>query len=308
MNRLKAYRSFVLVTLFVTLSHSVVMAQLRVQFTQYMFNGLVINPAYAGADDALSLTLVQRRQWAGVENAPSTQTLSAHTLFYRKNVGVGMVIMNDRVGVHRNLNILTNYAYHVHVGDESVVSFGLQAGMKSIRSDYASLGPVNNDPKVSNAYVSETFFDAGTGIYFRSPKIHAGFSALELFPKTVSLNDTVAATLSRAHYFIFSKYTMPFGQHVHLEPSLLLKCLPGTPVSFDVNLNALYRKVLVLGVSYRKKESVDLLLKAQMTAQLQFGYSYDHPVGEVARFATGSHEFMVQYLFRYVTKNVSSPR
>src|SRR6187402_14633 len=90
-------------------------AQQKVQFTQYMFNGLVINPAYAGADEALSLTFIQRSQWTGVENAPNTQTLSGHTLFKKKQVGLGITLVNDRIGVHQNINALTSYAYHIRV-------------------------------------------------------------------------------------------------------------------------------------------------------------------------------------------------
>jgi type IX secretion system PorP/SprF family membrane protein len=135
-------------------------AQQKMQFTQYMFNGLVINPAYAGADEALSLTFIHRSQWAGVENAPQTQTLSAHTLFKRKHFGLGLTIVNDKIGVHKNLSILSNYAYHLRTGKKSALSFGLQAGMNNQKSDYTSLLTAgNNDPKLYNPVLTETFFN-----------------------------------------------------------------------------------------------------------------------------------------------------
>lgn len=284
------------------------MAQQKPQFTQYMFDALVINPAYAGADEALSLMFIDRRQWVGVERAPSTQTFLAHTLFMKKHFGLGLNVTYDKIGVHKNFSALTDYAYHLKVGEESYLSMGIQAGIHNIKSDYASLSNGANDPKVYNANVSETFFDFGMGIYFRSPRFYAGFSAPELLPQKISLNDTTSFSLSNTNYFLFSKYRISVSEKIDVVPGVLLKYLPDLPLSFDVNLNMVYRKALTLGFSYRKSESVDFLLKAQVTPQLQFGYSYDHPVGYVSRLSNGSHEIMVHYLFRYVQAQVPSPR
>jgi type IX secretion system PorP/SprF family membrane protein len=300
--------SFAIFMLLLTSSWPAV-AQQKVQFTQYMFNGLVINPAYAGADEALSLTLVQRSQWTGVDSAPTTQTLAAHTLFAKKHVGLGITIVNDKIGVHKNLTALTNYAYHIQTGEKSYLSFGLQAGIHNQKSDYASLaGGANNDPKIANAYLSNTFLDFGMGVYFRSPKLIVGLSAPELIPEHITLNDSVRIRLSKVNFLMFTKYSIAINDHLNLEPSVLMKYLSGVPLSFDLNMNLVYRKVLTMGLSYRKKESVDFLLKAQITAQLQFGYSYDHPVGIISNLSNGSHELMVNYLFKYVQRNVSSPR
>jgi type IX secretion system PorP/SprF family membrane protein len=284
-------------------------AQQKMQFTQYMFNGLVINPAYAGADEALSLTFIQRSQWAGVENAPSTQTLSAHTLFKKKHFGVGITIVNDKIGVHKNLSVLTNYAYHLRVAEKSYFSMGIQAGINNLKSDYASLvSMTNNDPKLYDPILSRTFFDFGAGVYFRSPRFHAGISVPELLPQQFTINDTLSVELSKMNFFFFSRYRITLNENIDLEPSGLIKYLSGVPVSFDANLNMIYRKVLTLGLSYRRAESVDFLMKAQVTPQLQLGYAYDFPIGVIARLSSGSHELMVQYVFRYVQKNVASPR
>jgi type IX secretion system PorP/SprF family membrane protein len=284
-------------------------AQQKMQFTQYMFNGLVINPAYAGGDEALSVTFIQRSQWAGVENAPSTQTLSGHTLFKKKHFGIGLTIVNDKIGVHKNLSALANYAYHLHVAEKSYLSMGIQAGVNSLKSDYASLvTTANNDPKLYDPIMSRTFFDFGAGVYFRSPRFHAGVSAPELLPQQFTINDTLSVELSKTNFFIFSKYRLTLNENVDLEPTGLIKYLSGVPVSFDVNINMIYRKVLTMGLSYRKKESVDFLLKAQVSPQLQIGYAYDYPIGVISRLSSGSHELMVHYVFRYVQKNVTSPR
>lgn len=285
------------------------LAQERVQFTQYMFNGLIINPAYAGADEALSLTFIQRNQWAGVENAPTTQTLSAHTLFKKKHIGLGLSLVNDKIGVHKNISVQTNYAYHVKVNRTAYLSMGLLAGVHTRRSDYASLvGASSNDPKLFNPTISHTAFDFGMGLYFRSPKLHIGISIPELVPASYTINDTLSLRLSTTNYFLFSKYRMQVKENLAVEPSFLLKYLPNVPLSFDLNVNVIFHEVLTTGLSYRKSESVDFILKGQITPQLQFGYAYDYPIQEISRLSNGSHEVMVNYLFRYTRTNVTSPR
>jgi type IX secretion system PorP/SprF family membrane protein len=284
-------------------------AQQKVQFTQYMFNGLVINPAYAGADEALSLTLIQRKQWANVEGSPSTQSLSAHTLFGRKHIGLGMTLINDKIGIHKNLSALTNYAYHLRVGTKSYLSMGVQAGLHSRKSNYGRLaGTTNTDPRLYDASVSYTAFDFGMGLYYRSPKLHVGLSAPEMLPERFLLNDTLTVRLSNVNIFGFSKYVFVLSPMFDLEPSILIKHLTGVPLSYDLNVNVIYRKVLSAGLSYRKKESIDFMLKAQLTPQLQFGYAYDHPVGKISTMTNGSHEFIIKYVFRYTQDKVMSPR
>lgn len=284
-------------------------AQQKVQFTQYMFNGLVINPAYAGAEQALSLTFIQRKQWANIENSPSTQSLSAHTLFKKKHLGMGATLVNDKIGVHRNLTALTSFAYHLRVAKTSYLSMGLQAGIHNRKSNYGTLmNDASLDPKLYEAYVSYTAFDLGMGLYFKSPRLHIGLSAPELLPERFALNDTISLTLNNVNLFLFAKYNIRVNESIDLEPSFLLKYFKGIPLSYDMNVCLIFRKVLTLGLSYRKSESIDFMFKGQITPQLQFGYSYDHPFGEVARVSNGSHELMVNYVFRYIEKKVISPR
>jgi type IX secretion system PorP/SprF family membrane protein len=275
-----------------------------------MFNGLVINPAYAGVDEKLSLTFVHRNQWTGMEGSPTTQTLTAHSLIKKKQVGIGLILVNDKIGVHRNMNALASYAYHLHVGKESWLSMGLQAGIKNIRSDYASLNSGGtSDPSLYNTTMQQTFLDLAAGIYYRSARLQWGVSAPELFKQRFYVNDTAQVRLNNINIFGFGKYRFTLNEYFDFEPSILIKYLKGLPASFDLNANVLYRKALTIGVSYRKDESIDFLLKAQVTPQLQVGYAYDYPIGNIHAFnLSGSHELMVQYLFSFVKKNVISPR
>jgi len=284
-------------------------AQQKVQFTQYMFNGLVINPAYAGADEKLSLTFINRSQWNGIGGAPTTQTFTAHTLFKKKQFGLGFLLLNDQIGIHRNINASASYAYHIRVDKKSYLSMGLQAGVKSLRSDYALLTGGSNDPYLNNMVTQQMFFDFTAGIYYRSPRMHIGFSVPELVRQEFRVNDTLVVHLNNINFFLFTRYRFTMSENFDFEPSVLVKYLKGVPLSFDINFNWVYRRILTMGASYRKKESVDFLFKAQITPQLQFGYAYDYPVQTVSSLNTGgSHELMVQYLFSFFKKNVTSPR
>jgi type IX secretion system PorP/SprF family membrane protein len=284
-------------------------AQQKAQFTQYMFNGLVLNPAYAGAEEALSFTLTQRMQWVGVDDAPVTQALSAHSLVKKKNMGLGLSLVNDKIGVHQNLSIMGMYAYHIALKNSSWLSLGIQAGMNNRKSDYASLaGSSFDDPLVATSSISQTSFDVGTGIYFRSPRLQAGISAPGLLPEKSAVNDTMTVHWDRTNYFLFSRYKLAMTANIDLEPGFLLKYFPGTPISVDINLNAIFYDAITFGLSYRKEESIDFLLIGKVTPQFQFGYSYDYPIGEVADYGSGSHELMLNYRFRFEHTKVDSPR
>ena len=286
------------------------MCQQKPQFTQYMFNSLVINPAYAGADEALSLTFIDRHQWLGVDNAPTTQTLSAHTLVRKKKIGLGLSVINDKIGVYQNLNALASFAYHIQTGKNAYLSLGLQGGFNNNKANYSSLqlqGSALVDPNLANS-INETYFDFGFGIYFRSPRFHIGLSSPQFIPKQITFDKNTTIQVGSSNYFLFSKYRIPISHSWDLEPSTLVKYVPLLPLSYDFNLNFVYRRILTSGFSYRGNDSMDFLLKAQLSTQLQFGYSYDYPINNVAKLNSGSHELMVNYVFKYIRKNITSPR
>jgi type IX secretion system PorP/SprF family membrane protein len=286
-----------------------VKAQQHTQYTQYMFSGLVINPAYAGADDALSATFITRHQWVGVDGAPVTQTFTLHGLNKKKRVGLGLVLANDKIGIHQNLTAQTSYAYHLKLSSKSFLSFGLQAGILHVRSDYGYLVSSGSpDPKLNNVRINELFFDMGAGIYFRSPKLHAGISSPELLTKSSSINDTTSVSFKSINLFGFLKYRIPLNSAWEMEPAVLIKHFRNVPVSIDVSLTFNYKDILTGGASYRKSESVAYLLKIQATPQLQLGYAYDSPLRATSRLSNGSHELMVQYLFRFQRSGIKSPR
>ena len=281
-------------------------AQQGPQYTQYMFNNLAINPAYAGADEHGSITILARDQWSKIQNAPSTQSLAAHTLV-AKRVGLGLVVVHDEIGVHKNTNAVASYAYHLRAGKRAFLSMGLQGGVSSFRSDYPSIAGNSNDPLLAN-YVKYTSLSLGAGVYFRSPKLDAGVSFPGLLSHRQHFNDTLNVNFRTANLLGYVRYKIPLSASFVLQPSVLLKYFPGLPVSFDTNWMIVYKEVLSTGVSYRKKESLDLVIKLQLTVRLDAGYSYDYPIGNGSVLNTVSHELMLHYVFRKSTKNIVSPR
>jgi type IX secretion system PorP/SprF family membrane protein len=284
-------------------------AQQRAQYSQYMFNGLILNPAYAGADEALSLTFVNRSQWASVDGAPVTQSFSAHTLFDRQHVGVGLTVVNDKIGVHKNQQVAGVVSYQLKLAEKRVLSFGMQAGVNIQKSNYAALNTGNAPLDVNyNGNISQTYFNVGMGIYYRTPKLDVGFSAPALVPERYVASDSITIHWQQANYFLFGRYRLRLNDMLDLEPSVLFKYHQGVPLSYDINACLVVKKALTVGASYRKSESIDFLLKAQVTPQLQLGYSHDFVIGTVSALSRGANELMVNYVFRYTHAKITSPR
>jgi type IX secretion system PorP/SprF family membrane protein len=294
-----------LLSLSFSLTTVLVHGQQAPQFTQFMFNNLIVNPAYAGADRIPTVNFLSRSQWTGVEGAPSTLAFAAHTPV--KNIGLGITFLHDRIGVHKNTTILTNYAYHIRLSDHATISMGLQGGVSSLRSDYTSLASSAGDPKASNT-VNETFFDFGGGIYLQGSRLSLGVSAPSLLSNTVHVNDSVDIVFNRSTIYGYLRYRFPLTEKFDLDPGILVKYFQDLPAVIDVNAILTYRKVIAAGLGYRHKESIEGLMRLQLTHQLQFAYSYDYPINLVSRLSSSSHEVMIQYQFKRKERTITSPR
>lgn len=286
-------------------------AQQLGQFTQYISNELIINPAYAGAEDALSTTLVYRSQWVGLEGSPSSQTFTAHSLFKNKNVGLGLSIINDKIGVHNSMTVFSSYSYRLRFSDQSYLAMGLQFGFKYLNSDYASL--FNNpqlaiDPNLLAATESQTSFEFGSGIYYRNQGFEISLSVPELLVEKMEGSDSLNLPINNRNYFLLSRIKMPLNHNVRLQPGILIKYVQGRPLSYDINLSTVLKDVLLLGISYRSLESIDLIFQAKITPQLKFGYSYDFPLSQLSEISRSSHEIMLNYVFKFSNKGITAPR
>jgi type IX secretion system PorP/SprF family membrane protein len=285
-------------------------AQLIGPITQFYSNELIINPAFAGSHEALSLTATHRSQWSGLEGAPSTQTFSIHSLTGDDHVGLGLAIINDKIGVHQNLTALNTYSYRLKLKNNSFLALGIQAGFNYRRSDYSSLASQvqdPNDPSLTSG-LSVFKFEFGAGIYFKSPNLSIGLSAPRMTSGRKIVNNSLSVSLNRPQYFLFIRYRYPISPNLDLLPGVLVTSLPGLPVSMTFNLSTNIKKVLLLGLAYRPAESIGGILQMNITPQLKFGYSYDLVTSPVSVMSSNSHEITINYLFKFTTYKIKNVR
>jgi type IX secretion system PorP/SprF family membrane protein len=287
-----------------------IQAQQEAMFTQYMFNGLALNPAYAGSHEALSATFLFRDQWTGLPDAPSTQTFSVHSPIREGRIALGLQFIHDKLSVFQQYGVNGVYAYRI-LTDKGTLSLGLQFGFTSYSADLSDLTPqVANDP-VFQGNVNKVMPSFGAGIYYYTNRFYIGLSAPQLV--TNSLTEDVvevdADARQERHYFLTAGHMFQISRNVQLKPNVLIKAVEGAPVQMDLNLNALFSEVLWLGVSWRSLSDFDALIELQLTDQLLLGYSYDFAhTTDLSRVNSGSHELMVNYRFRYAKNKVITPR
>ncbi|UXX78948.1 type IX secretion system membrane protein PorP/SprF [Reichenbachiella carrageenanivorans] len=299
----------------ITLLSTVSLAQQQGMFTQYMFNGLAINPAYAGSHETLSLTALTRYQWVGIDGAPNTQSFSAHAPIKKEQIALGLQLFNDDIGVSKTFNMFAAAAYRINF-DKTTLSLGLQLGFSSYKSNVSTLNPIwdNNDIALSED-VREPFKpNMGTGAYYYGDRFYLGLSLPTLFNATINsfeIEDTgltYESGTSRRHVFLTGGYVFDLGHHFKLKPSGLIKYVAGAPIQMDINLNLLIDEVIWVGTSYRSGESLDFLLELQLTSSLRFGYAYDYILNDINMISSGSHELMLNYRIEFKKDRVTSPR
>ena len=262
------------------------------QYSQYMFNGLVINPAYAGSNNVLNVTLLHRNQWTGFNGAPKTTSFSTHSALRNKRVNLGIYYISDKYGVTHKNNINAIYAYRIFF-NKSSLSIGLQTGLDITSNHWEEIETIIDGDNVfinQNDRVTKPI--AGFGIYYKAESYYSGIS----LPALIKFGDS-ENTIYRP-LLINGGYLYSFTDDLKLKPSILIKHLKHSPMSLDINLNAYY-KSFGLGVSYRSKEAIVFILNYSINDQFSAGYSYDQTISKFKTFNKGSHELMLKYEFGY---------
>ncbi len=285
-------------------------AQQQAMFTQYMFNGLALNPAYAGSHGSISASAIARIQWVGIDGAPRTQTFSAHSPIPGRNMAVGLVVSHDQLGVSSNNMLFGSYAYRIEM-EKSTLSMGMQVGISNMEVDYGSLGL--DDPNLQ-ASIRGTKPNVGMGLYYYSDEFFVGFSMPVMFSTELAgtINDVNGVydirTEQLSHMFMTAGYLFYLSPLMKLKPSFLMKSVAGAPIEFDINANLILDDKVWVGLSYRSMDSMDFLLEFQVNPQFRFGYAYDYSLSDLNRVNSGSHEFMINYRFVIEKTKVVTPR
>ena len=277
-------------------------------YAQYMFNGLAINPAYAGSHDALSATALSRFQNVGLPGAPQTQTISVHSPLRNKKVALGLLFIHDKISVINQTGIHFSYAYRIRVSQKATLSMGLQGGIGFYRAQYTQLETYqSNDPAFSKD-IRESRPNIGAGFYYYTQRTYFGISAPHLVNNVFDRGVQYETVYQNKPIILTGGYVIPLNRLLKFKPNGLLKILDGTPVEFDVNANFLFDEVLWLGLSYKSSHTVALQTQLQLNDQLQLGYSYQITAGPIRTVELGSHEMMLNYRFRFNKKGLVTPR
>ena len=278
--------------------------------SQYLFNGLVINPAYAGSRDALAANLTYRHQWVGFEGAPVTQMLSVHAPIGRRKLGLGLLVYNDRIGVSQETGLFSNYAYRIRFR-KGKLAFGLGAGFTMLRSQWSSVAlQQTNDLSFATDTRSAFRPNFSTGAFYHHKKWFAGVSMpFLILHRYTSGNEGWTLTESKADLqpMATGGYVFELTPELKLKPSTLIRYRTSSGVQADLSTNLILKDRIWIGASYRTGDAFVASLEVLPTAQWRLGYAYDLGLSRLASYHQGSHDIMVQYEFGYRIR-VKDPR
>jgi type IX secretion system PorP/SprF family membrane protein len=283
-------------------------AQQLAMFTEYMYNEVTLNPAYAGSHEVISATLLGRKQWVGdnFAGAPETYSFNVHAPLRNQRVGVGLSLVNDQLGVMKNFNAMGSVSYIVPFA-KSDLHFGLQLGAANTRTDYSTLNiyDVGDQNLVSGSSGMSPNF--GLGMYYFAEKYYIGLSAPQLLNNQLKVNGNEVGSQVR-HYFFNAGYVFELSPSVKFKPTVFLKYVSNVRPEADFTASFIIRDMFWVGGAIRTFDSVDLLLGLQATEQFKIGYAYDITSSALNQFNRGSHELVLNYRFSYSKGKMVTPR
>lgn len=271
-------------------------AQQRPLQSLYMFDPLLINPAYAGTQVQLSATTIYRNQWVNLDGAPKTFTATIHSGFMDTKMGLGIILGNDQIGIHNDLSFYGVYSYKIKVSRKGTLSMGIQGGFNNIRSDYTRLNlKSQSDPNLSGV-ITQLKPNIGSGAFYYQKDLYVGFSVPQLINNTVfdrEGNGNLSKQLR--YYYLQGGFSKNLSHNVKVMPSTLIRFQEEAPISFDANATFVFHEVVGLGVSYRLNEGAVGLFELQINENFHVGYAYDFTTSALNQFSSGSHEIMINY-------------
>jgi type IX secretion system PorP/SprF family membrane protein len=280
-------------------------AQHSIVHSQYLFNGLLINPAYAGSHVQFSASLTYRNQWVNFEGAPVTGTLGAHTSLYKGKVGVGALVTVDKIGSYTNTGLFGNYAYMIKdPARNGVFSMGISAGFNNFNADFSDLNLRSGQDQTFSGFMSELKPNFGGGIFYYNDKMFGGFSVPTILTHSELFNGPLEQLRIPRFYYLYGGVKLPLDprtQKVILTPSVLFRVQDGTPLSMDYNLSVAFEELISLGTSYRSGDGAISFINFKLSEKLYVGYSYDWTVSDVRMYSRGTHEIMINYRTRLRT-------
>lgn len=292
-----------------------VYAQQAPMYTHYMYNTLMVNPAYAGSRDALTVTALHRSQWVDFKGAPKTQTLTLHTPLRNEHIGLGFSVLNDKIGPTNNTSLFVDYAYIMRLTSKSKLALGLSAGVNIFQADLNTLKLDEEfDPVFQNNINHRVTPNFGFGVYYSRERFYAGISAPNLIENDYSsiqqANGNTLVGKEQRHYFAIAGTYLNLTENLAFKPTALIKMTPAAPVEADLTASFVIMQKFLIGTMFRTGDAVGGLVGLDLTEQLHIGYSFDWSYGlETFKYNKGSHEILLRYDLIYSDKRqIHSPR
>lgn len=287
-------------------------AQQEVMVSQYMFNQLFLNPAYAGSHAYMSSSLLHRSQWLKVEGAPRTSMMAVDAPLMNGKMGAGFSIVHDQIGVSRDLDIAAHYAYHLRLSPTSKLAFGMRAGL-SIYS--ARLSELNywdtNDQVFQGDIANKPVGKFGFGLYWYDTRSYVGLAVPTIYAadKQIAMNATgVIDDYFTQHFYVNAGHVFTLNESFDIKPSTMVRYTEAAPMEADVNCNVLYRERIWFGLGYRTGDAVVGMLEYQINPMLRIGYAYDMTTSQLRNYTNGSHEVMLGLDFGKEPIRIKTPR
>lgn len=295
-------------------------AQQDPQYTQYMYNTQVVNPAYAGSSGALSFGLLYRTQWVGLEGAPETGTFTVNSpIGTMENMGLGLSIVRDELGPSINSNVTIDFAYSINTSDIGKVAFGLKAGIDILDVDFTKLNIADPGDVFESNIDNQVEPQIGAGVYYYTDKFYTGLSVPN-FLTTKHFDESTldeidggnfdgsVTAADRLHYFLIAGYVFDLSENLKFKPATMFKVVSGAPLQWDLSANFLLYDKVTLGAAYRWSAAISAMVGFQATDEIFIGFAYDYTSTELESYSDGSYEFMIRFDLFQKPERVLSPR
>ncbi len=303
MKRLIIFPVFILLSL-------ITVAQQDPLFSQYTFNKLLVNPAYAGSRDGLNITMVNRAQWVNIDGAPNTLTLSAHTAGKKDRVGMGFYLNRDVLGPTVNNSFMATYSYKIPT-IKGFFAFGLQGGVNYFDFDYSQMNLRDEDYLYDPSNIRRVSPDLNFGMYYQTNTFFAGLSSKHLLENDYGFvfedNKTSFTRLIR-HFYFMTGTVWELSENIRLRPSTLVKFASGAPLQIDINASFLLKNSMMIGASFRTEKAMSFMAELALTDEIRLGYSYDIYFNELQLYNYGSHEIRLTFDINIFEPRMVTPR
>jgi len=292
-------------------------AQQDAQYTQYMFNTLSVNPAYAGSRGQFSAAALYRSQWVGLDGAPESFTLNLHSPIRESKVGYGLSVINDNIGegTVQETDIDLIVSYTLDVSETAKFSFGAKVGGNFLSVDFTKLRNFDNENVNSNDVNNKFVPNIGLGFYYHTDKFYAGLSAPNIIQTQFFDNENRNDAINfigeeRINYYLITGYVFDLNSNLKFKPAGLLKAVGGAPLQVDLSANFLLNDKFTLGAAYRWDAAVSGLMGFQISDQLMLGLAYDKETTELGgtQFNNGSFEVFLRFELVKSFEKLVSPR